>query len=77
MLAAEVTAWAQMLALSGTPARTWEPKRLRARIFETAGKLVATGRRLVLHLAATVPETPLILTGLARLRKLTAPGKPP
>lgn len=74
MLAAEVTAWAQMLALSGTPARTWEPKRLRARIFEIAGKLVATGRRLILHLAATAPETRLVLTGLTRLRKLTAPG---
>lgn len=74
MLACELTAWAQMLALSATAARTWEPKRLRARIFETAGKLVRTGRRIILHLAATAPETPLILTGLARLRKLTAPG---
>lgn len=74
MLACELTAWAQMLALSGTAARTWEPKRLRARISETAGKLVRTGRRITLHLATTALETPLILAGLARLRKRTAPG---
>ncbi|WP_344719497.1 IS1380 family transposase, partial [Brevibacterium daeguense] len=64
MLAVELTAWTQMLAFAGTPARTWEPKRLRARIFETAGKLITTGRRLILHLATAAPETPLILTGL-------------
>ncbi|OMH22956.1 IS1380 family transposase, partial [Tersicoccus phoenicis] len=34
MLAAELTAWAQMLALHGHNARRWEPKRLRARLFE-------------------------------------------
>ncbi len=52
MLAVELTPWTQMLALAGTPARRWEPKRLRARIFETAGRIITTGRRFVLHLAA-------------------------
>ncbi|MCZ2405099.1 IS1380 family transposase, partial [Paenarthrobacter sp. Z7-10] len=56
MLAVELTAWTQMLALTGTAARRWEPKRLRARIFETAGRIVHTGRRFILHLAADAPE---------------------
>ncbi len=33
MLATELTAWMQMLALTGTEARVWEPKRLRLRLF--------------------------------------------
>ncbi len=74
MLALELTAWTQMLALTGTPARRYEPKRLRTRILETAGKIIATGRRRVLHLAATAPGTPLILAALERLRALPAPG---
>jgi hypothetical protein len=41
-----------MLALPG-PARTWEPKRLRLRMFSAAGKLARGGRRLRLRLAAT------------------------
>lgn len=74
MLAVELTAWTQLLALTGSEARRYEPKRLRARIFETAGKIITTGRRRILHLAATAPETPLILTALDRLRALPAPG---
>ncbi|MCZ2405009.1 transposase, partial [Paenarthrobacter sp. Z7-10] len=67
-------AWTQMLALTGTAARRWEPKRLRARIFETAGRIVHTGRRFILHLAADAPETPAILQALDRIRALPAPG---
>lgn len=73
MLAAEITAWAQMLALHGTPARRWEPKRLRARIFETAGRITRHARRAILHLAATAPGTPLILEALGRLALLAPP----
>ena len=36
-LAAELTAWMQMLALHDHAARRWEPKRLRLRIFSLAG----------------------------------------
>src|SRR5439155_26412219 len=39
-MASELLAWMQMLALDG-PARAWEPKRLRLRLFSTAGRLVA------------------------------------
>ncbi|GAB4100786.1 IS1380 family transposase [Sinomonas halotolerans] len=73
MLAAEITAWAQMLALHGHNARRWEPKRLRARIFETAARISRHARRTVLHLAAASPETPLILTALGRLALLAPP----
>jgi len=38
-LACELTAWLQMLALTGHDARRWEPKRLRLRLFSTAGRL--------------------------------------
>ena len=52
-LACELLAWMQMLALAG-PARRWEPKRLRLRLFAAAGRLVRGGRRLRLRLAATL-----------------------
>ena len=52
-LACELLAWMQMLALDG-PARRWEPKRLRLRLFSAAGRLVRGGRRLRLRLAATL-----------------------
>jgi Transposase DDE domain group 1 len=44
-LACELLAWTQMLALAG-PGRRWEPKRLRLRLFSTAGPLVRGSRRL-------------------------------
>ncbi len=53
-LACELLAWMQMLALTG-PARRWEPKRLRLRIFTCAGRIVRGGRRLRLRLAASWP----------------------
>ena len=40
-LAADLTAWMQTLALHDHPARRWEPKRLRLRIFSLAGVLAA------------------------------------
>jgi hypothetical protein len=38
-LALEVTAWTQLLGLTGHPARRWEPKRLRLRLFAIAGRI--------------------------------------
>ena len=61
-----------MLALTG-PARRWEPKRLRLRIFSVAGRIVRGGRRLRLRLAARWPWTPEITAAIARLQAL-APG---
>ena len=53
-LACELLAWMQMIALAG-PARRWEPKRLRLRVFTVAGRLVRGGRRLRLRLAERWP----------------------
>ncbi|SDY89317.1 hypothetical protein SAMN05661080_04934 [Modestobacter sp. DSM 44400] len=50
-LACELTAWMQMLALTGSAARRWEPKRLRTRLFTVPATLARTGRRRLLHLA--------------------------
>jgi hypothetical protein len=71
-LACDLLAWTQMLALTG-PARRWEPKRLRLRIFTCAGRIVRGGRRLKLRLAASWPWTPEITTAITRLQAL-APG---
>src|SRR6478609_4969509 len=45
MLATELTAWMQMLALVGDDARVWEPKRLRLRLFSIAGSIAYHSRR--------------------------------
>src|SRR5215207_1643950 len=49
-LAADLLAWTQHLALADTPARTWEPKRLRLRLLNIAGRTIRTGRRHLLRL---------------------------
>ena len=47
MLAAEFTAWMQMLALTDHKARRWEPKRLRLRLFTVPAALARSGRRVL------------------------------
>ena len=54
-LAADLTAWMQTLALHDHPARRWEPKRLRLRMFSLAGVLARTGRAVTVHLSARSP----------------------
>jgi hypothetical protein len=68
-MACELTAWMQMLALTGT-ARRWEPKRLRLRVFAVAGRLVRGGRRLRLRLVERWPWTPEITAAATRLQAL-------
>jgi len=71
-MASELLAWTAMLALDG-PARAWEPKRLRLRLFTTAGRLVRGGRRLRLRFAATWPWAPQLTAAITRLQAY-APG---
>jgi Transposase DDE domain group 1 len=71
-LACELTAWMQMLALDG-PARRWEPKRLRLRLFAVAGRLIHGGRRLRLRLAAGWPWATQIIAAVTRLQALPTP----
>ena len=53
-LAADLLAWTARLALPATAAG-YEPKRLRLRILATAGRLVRTARRRVLHIDPAWP----------------------
>jgi Transposase DDE domain group 1 len=71
-MASELTAWMQLLALDG-PARAWEPKRLRLRLFSAAGRIVRGGRRLRLRIAATWPWATQLTAAITRLQAL-APG---
>jgi hypothetical protein len=73
-LACEITAWTQMLALAQHPARRWEPKRLRLRLFSIAARLARSGRRTVLHLATHSPWTGLLVEAPTTLRALAEPG---
>jgi hypothetical protein len=72
-VAAEITAWMQMLAFTDTDARRWEPKKLRYRIFTIPATLARTGRRVWLHLSTRSPWARLTVTGLGHLADL-APG---
>jgi hypothetical protein len=72
-LAADLTAWMQTLALAGHDARRWEPKRLRLRLLTIPARHARTGRRRLLHLAATAPFTALALDALDALAQLTSP----
>ncbi len=74
MLAAELTAWMQLLALTDHQARRWEPKRLRLRLFTVPAALARTGRRILLHLAAKAPWAQLVTDAIKRLRALAVPG---
>ena len=66
-----------MLGLTEHPARRWEPKRLRLRLFSIAGRLARTGRRTILHLAAHAPWAPLLAEAITSLRARAAPGRHP
>jgi hypothetical protein len=72
-LACDLTAWMQTLALTGHEARRWEPKRLRLRLLSIPARHARTGRRRLLHLAATAPFTALALQALDALAQLTGP----
>lgn len=67
-LALELTAWMQMLALADHPARRWEPKRLRLRLFSIAGRIARRARRIRLRLSAHAPWAGVLTAALARLQ---------
>jgi Transposase DDE domain group 1 len=69
-LASDLLAWTQHLALADTPARTWEPKRLRLRLLNIAGRTIRTGRRHLLRLPRGWPWADHLLRGQHRLNTL-------
>ena len=71
-LAADLLAWCARLALPATAAG-YEPKRMRLRILATAGRLVRTARRHILHIDKTWPWAETITTAHARLATLPVP----
>ena len=74
MLAAELTTWMQLLALTDHQARRWEPKRLRLRLFTIPAALARTGRQIFLHLARKAPWADLVADAWQRLQALAVPG---
>jgi hypothetical protein len=73
-LAAEITAWMQLLALTSADARRWEPKRLRLRLFTIAAGLTRHSRQTVLTLNQKQPWADLVTDAVTALRALPAPG---
>ena len=68
-----------MLEEPHDPARRWEPKRLRTRLFTVPAALARTGRRRLLHLAEHHPWATVVHDAITRLRAsnagpMTAPG---
>jgi len=70
-LAGDLLAWTQHLALTDTPARTWEPKRLRLRLLNIAGRVITSARQRSLRLPRGWPWNDPLLAGHARLHTLT------
>jgi len=66
-LAADLLAWTQTLAFTGTAARVWEPKRLRLRLLHVAGPIITTGRKQLLRLPRDWPWADLLRAGQHRL----------
>jgi hypothetical protein len=67
-LAMDLTAWLQMLALHDHPARRWEPKRLRLRLFSIAAAITRHARQTRLRLSTYAPWADLLVTALTRLQ---------
>lgn len=69
-LAADLLVWTQTLAFTDSPARRWEPKRLRLRLLGVAGRIIRSGRRRRLRLPRDWPWNHLIQTGWAALQTM-------
>ncbi len=62
-----------MLGFTDHPARRWEPKRLRLRLFTITGRLAQHARAHRFRLPAHAPWRHLIEAALTRLKALPAP----
>ena len=72
-LAHDILAWTQMLALTGHPARKWEPRTIRLRLMSIPAVIAHHARRTVLRYKADHPFTGLLLTALSSFQALPAP----
>jgi len=71
-LASELLAWTAMLTLD-SPARRWEPKRMRLRLLAVAGRIIRGGRRTKLRIVSRWPWATQITAAISRLHA-PAPG---
>jgi len=71
LLAQDLTAWTKALCMGGDLASA-EPKRLRYALWHVAGRLVRTGRRMILRLSAAWPWAKELRSAFGRLRALPA-----
>jgi hypothetical protein len=74
LIAQDLIAWAQQLALTGTLA-TCEPKALRYRLLHTAARLVFHARRATLRLQHDWPWATTLAAAFARLAALPPPAR--
>jgi hypothetical protein len=74
MIAQDLIAWTQLLALDGELA-VCEPKTLRYRLLHTAGRLAFHARRATLRLQRTWPWATALATAFARLAALPPPAR--
>lgn len=64
----DLTAWTQTLAFTHEhPARRWEPKTLRLRLFSIPARLARHARRVHLRLSSHHPWTGLAVDAFTRL----------
>jgi len=71
LLAQALLRWAALLCLQGELSLA-EPKRVRQRLLHVAGRLVRTGRRVVLRLPRSWPWAQALVAAFGRLRALPA-----
>lgn len=62
----------RQLAMTGAPARTWEPKRLSLRLLNIAGRVITSGRQGTLRLPRGWPWNDPLIRGHTRLHPLSA-----
>lgn len=73
-LASEISTWMGMLAHPEAPARRWEPKRLRHRLFQAPATFARHARARILHLSDRSTWAGIVEAGHATLCALPAPA---
>ncbi|MGP9604933.1 IS1380 family transposase [Brachybacterium sp. AOP42-E1-35] len=73
-LASQISAWMGLLGYADQPARRWEPKRLRHRLFQIPASIARHPRQQVLHLSDRSLWAGIVQAGHARLAQLPAPA---
>jgi hypothetical protein len=72
LMGQDLIAWTQRLLLAATPARRWEPKRLRYRLLHVAARITRHARRTRLHLPSDWPWRHELIGAWQRLAALPA-----